>query len=148
MAGNHNSGRKTILDDKLIKAICEAKESGLSNIACCDYVGIDELTLYQFIRKGEERERNGETEETSIYVKFIKEFKKSTAKFKAYHIGLIQQASKKGSWQGSAWLLERSFPKEFGRNVIIKDETGNGVLDKLASALEGLCEDENKETAD
>ena len=142
MAGNENSGRKTLLTEELIKELCKAKESGLSNLACCDYVGIDEMTLYQFLRKGEAKELEGFTPENSIYVKFMKEFKKSISKFKAYHINLIQQASKKGSWQGSAWLLERAYPKEFGRNIIVKDETSNGVLDKLATALEGLCNDE------
>ena len=139
MAGNENSGRKTLLTEELIKELCKAKESGLSNLACCDYVGINETTLYEYLNRGEADAKMGEE---TIYAKFSKEFKKSISKFKAYHINLIQQASKKGSWQGSAWLLERAYPKEFGRNIIIKDETSNGVLDKLATALEGLCNDE------
>lgn len=146
MAGNENSGRYPLLDEEMIKELCKAKESGLSNIACCEYVGISEYTLYDYLKKAKRDEDNGMDEENSIYIKFAKEFKKSMSKFKVYHINLIKEASKKGNWQGSAWLLERCFPKEFGRNVIVKDETSNGVLDKLATALEGLCDDEDKGT--
>lgn len=140
MAGNENSGRKTLLDEEMCNELCKAKRNGLSNKACCDYVGIDETTLYDYLNKGKRDEENGLDEESSIYVKFSKQYKKTISELKAYHIGLIRNASEDGSWQASAWYLERCFPKEFGKNIIVKDETSNGVLDKLAEALEGLCE--------
>lgn len=141
MAGNENSGRKLMLDETLIKEMCKAKKNGLSNRACCDYIGIDESTLYDWLNKGDRDTKNGED---SIYSNFSKRFKKAISEMKAFHIGLLRRASEAGSWQASAWILERCFPKEYGRNIIVKDETSNGVLDKLATALEGLCEDENK----
>lgn len=137
MAGNENSGRKTLLDDALINELCLSKKNGLSNKACCDYVGIDESTLYEYLNRGEQDMRKGED---TIYSKFSKEYKKAISEMKAFHINLLRRASEAGSWQASAWILERCFPKEYGRNVIVKDETSNGALDKLAKALEGLCE--------
>lgn len=138
MAGNSNSGRKTILNDKLIEDLCKAKKMGLSNRASCDYVNISEAVLYQFMEKGERDLQNGED---TIYVKFIENFKRAVSEFKAYHMELIRKSSVKGNWQASAWLLERCYPKEYGRNVVITDETSNNVIDKLANALEGLCND-------
>lgn len=144
MSEENKVGRKILLDDKLIAELCKAKKSGLTNKACCDFVGIDESTLYDYLNKGDKDIRAGEE---TIYSEFSKQYKKAISEMKLYHINLLRKASEVGSWQASAWLLERCFPKEFGRNIIVKDETSNGVLDKLASALEGLCEDENKGTA-
>lgn len=141
MAGNHNSGAKTLLDDEMIREICRAKSQGLSNLACCDYVGINEMTLYNYIKKGEADEKEGKTEETSIYVKFLREFKKTISKGKAYHLNLIRKASENGNWQASAWYLERAYPNEYSKKVMITDNEGNNAIDKLAVALEGLCDD-------
>lgn len=135
---NPKTGRKTILNDKLIEDLCKAKQMGLSNKSACDYVNISEDTLYRFLKEGERDIENGENTKRA---EFSERFKKAVSEFKAYHMELIRKSSVKGNWQASAWLLERAYPKEFGKNVVITDETSNNVIDKLANALEGLCDD-------
>ena len=45
----------------------------------------------------------------------------------------IKEAGEAGSWQASAWLLERCCPDEYGRSI--KVGTDNGILGDLLSAM-------------
>ena len=51
------------------------------------------------------------------YVQFFHKVKKASADFRAYHMLKIREAGDSGTWQASAWLLERCYPEEFGRSI-------------------------------
>lgn len=49
--------------------------------------------------------------------------------FKQSHILNIQIKAIEGTWQASAWLLERKFPKEFGQRHELDDEAKKHIAD-------------------
>ena len=110
-------GRRALFEqDETVKAdFLKAIELGMSITAACEYAGMSTEAFYLYQRKAERDENAGKTSRSSIYMKFINDFKKSRAKFKVRHVARITQASDDGSWQASAWLLERRCPDEFGQ---------------------------------
>ena len=116
------AGRYTKLTPELQQEFIAAIESGLTNKSACDYVGIDESTFYAWLniaRKAElEAAENGTKIPKNIkpFSEFSKSLKKAEARFKAYHCKNIKRAGDEGAWQASAWLLERKFPEEYGKN--------------------------------
>ena len=99
-------------EDLFLKAI----KLGMSNIKACEYAGISEASLYNWMEKADRDVASGLTSKDSVYVEFLEKIKKARATCQANHLLTIQQASASGSWQASAWILERRFPSEFGAN--------------------------------
>lgn len=54
--------------------------------------------------------------------------------FKRLNVNVIQNASLSGTWQASAWLLERKFPKEFGQRSELDDEAKKNI-EKLQQGI-------------
>lgn len=102
-------------EKELVERFLKAIALGMSIKAACDYASIGEGTFYQWQRKAEKAEENGEGDE-NVYVKFMKDFKKSKSSCMARHLARITQASDDGSWQASAWILERRFPEDFAQH--------------------------------
>lgn len=98
------------LTKKLIKEVCTYIENGLSNVDACRMVNINESTFYEYIKRG-----NDPKEKNCIFSEFNKSIKKALIKFKLYHLQKIRIAGDSGTWQASAWLMERKFKEEFGR---------------------------------
>ena len=127
-------GRKSVFaNEDVRKQFFNALRMGFSNEKACDYAGISEVTLYATINKGERDISQGKT--NTVYANFVKEYKKARASFIMRHTAKIEQASEDGSWQASAWLLERRCPNEYGRQVKISEDN-NGILSKLLEALQ------------
>jgi hypothetical protein len=80
---------------EIVKEICELVESGLNNEDACSYVGINPDTLYTW--------KKTKTD-------FNEALLKAKIGNKKYHIDKIKNA---GSWQSSAWYLERVYREEF-----------------------------------
>lgn len=70
--------------------------------------GISEVTFYNWIKWGEAQSKG-------IHREFVEYIKDCEAVSMQLHLKLITTAAKKGSWQASAWILERRFANEFGR---------------------------------
>lgn len=71
-------------------------------------VGITEQTFYNWLKRGE-AESKGQFHDFAEYMKACQ------AKAVQLHLKLITKAATEGSWQASAWILERRHPEEFGR---------------------------------
>lgn len=80
--------------------------------------GICEDTYYNWMQRGEE-------EKTGPYAEFLEYIKECQAAGVEANLKLIKRASNAGSWQASAWILERRYPEEFGRRekIDMKSET-------------------------
>ena len=50
-----------------------------------------------------------------MFQEFSEAVKKARAEAEGAHIRNIRRASDNGVWQASAWWLERSFPKKWGK---------------------------------
>lgn len=101
------------------EALLECIEMGMTIQASCGYAGISEETFYLWQRRSEEDELAGKTSRNSVYIKFMNEFKKAKGKCQRKHLKRIEEASENGSWQASAWILERRFPEAFGNKTQI-----------------------------
>lgn len=133
-------GRKSVFENEEIKKLFfSALKMGFSNEKACDYAGISEVTLYATINKGEKD--LSQNKKNTVYANFVKEYKKAKAAFIMRHTAKIEKASEDGSWQASAWLLERRCASDYGRQVKISDDN-NGILGKLLEALQENNDDE------
>ena len=127
------------LTDDFIEEFCGALGLGLSIKAACDYCGISEPCYYSYVKKAETDLENGV--KNSKYVKLFKRVKKAKSSFKAFHMKKIRDAAESGSWQASAWTLERCCPDEFGRSMK-NDIPENGIVTELLSAFVNMRKDE------
>lgn len=109
-------GRTPILcNERIREAFLKAVRLGMSNEKACDYAGIEECTFYAYTNRAEKDIKAGKKD--TINIKFQKEYKKAKADFILRHVTRITQASDNGTWQASAWLLERRQPKDFGLKI-------------------------------
>ena len=116
------------LTPELQAKFCEALENGSSILGACGYVGIDEKTYYNWIKKAKEAKTR------TKYVKF-KECV-DTAKNKALHNfeQVIVSASME-HWQAAAWMLERRHSDIYGKKDKIEADLNHKGLSGLADAI-------------
>lgn len=91
--------------EDIVKKLCAERESGISITDCADLCGVSRKTLYNWIDKGKNA-RSGK------YRDFYERFEKANADFKK---SLVDDIKKDKTWQSSAWLLERTFPEQYGK---------------------------------
>jgi len=99
----------TKFDPDTCHKIIQALEAGNYRKTAAALAGIDETTLVRWIKRGRESKSRGK------YYQFYQSVKKAEEFAKAYHLQQIRKASENGSWQASAWYLERKHPNEWGR---------------------------------
>lgn len=101
------AGRPTKLDDELQAQICKYIENGNTYERSCRMCDICDKTFANWRNWGK-KQRKGK------YFLFLQAIKKAREKFIAYHVSVINKATAT-NWQASAWMLERTQYKEFGR---------------------------------
>lgn len=99
----------TKFDSDTCHKIIQLLEQGNYRKTAAAVAGVDETTLLRWIKRGRESKSKGK------YYQFYQSVKKAEEKAKAYHLQQIRKASENGSWQASAWYLERKHPQEWGR---------------------------------
>ena len=143
--------RKPKLTKELIDEILTYKENGISDKDVCDMVGISQQAFYDWLKEAETgvSTKHPDQKPTNYELKLelADGLKKARAAFKAYHIQTITQAAKK-NWQAAAWMLERMYPKEFGRidrNVALVGEAKKetGMLDEILDYLRMVGDDKD-----
>lgn len=121
-----------MIPDELWEKVIRGIASGLTNRDACALAGIKENTFY--VRRAKDKD-------------FDDAVKAALIQFKLKHITTI---ARDPSWQSSAWLLERKFRDEFGRNITITPQEQDSDDKKVdynrlsASELELLLELERK----
>lgn len=131
-----------VTDEGAKKMFLTAIELGMSNIKACELAGFSEEAFYSWMRKAEEdsNSSNPTTIKKSYYIKLDKEIKIARARFQHRHLQRITNASDNGSWQASAWLLERRCPDEFA----LKNDV-NITNDKIVVVSDIPCKEEDDE---
>jgi predicted DNA-binding protein (UPF0251 family) len=130
--------RPTKLTPQLIEEISNWLKLGYYQEDAAVMVGISPSTYYEWMKRGEkaiEKEDQKmlnppltsndvelaasqaaeEGEIVNLYSEFSEAVKKARAEAEGAHIRNIRRASDNGVWQASAWWLERSFPKKWGK---------------------------------
>ncbi len=119
-------GRSTKLTEELIEQISIAVENGSSNKDACILTGISESTFYNWMNEAKAlQDKKKIPSDKRIYLEFMESLKKAEAMFKQFHLGQINKASREGSWQASAWMLERKYPNEYSRKLELRGQDGN-----------------------
>lgn len=117
------------LSDELIAELYKWISMGLTNVDACRLCNIHEATFYRWLKNG----KSGRG--SSLERKLCEAMKKAEAEFKAIHVANIMSEAKKGTWQASAWLLERRQPKEYAR-IDRKDSQKEDDTGQLSEILE------------
>lgn len=111
---NSKGGRPSKLTPKLQQKICELIQIGNSKKDAALLCGITRRTLEYWLQKAQD-------EESGPYAAFAEALEQAQATFKQTQIEIITSAAGK-QWQAAAWLLERRFPREWGRRESISAE--------------------------
>ena len=128
-------GRKTKLTPELQETICNWLKLGYYQEDAGVMAGISPSTYYDWLKKGAEEdskqdeikalgsgesplpaiEEDSDIELVYIYSEFSEAVARARAEAEGAHIKNIRRAADNGTWQASAWFLERSFPKKWGK---------------------------------
>lgn len=92
--------RRTKLNPQRQAMIVEALQLGMTIELASKYAGIEQKTFYNWMNRGR-RENEG------IYFQFLQAIEKAIAKSALVNMAIIQKAAKEGTWQASAWIMER-----------------------------------------
>jgi hypothetical protein len=140
----------------LINEICGGIEAGLSIKQAAISAGVSESTFHRWKVKGGKAK-------VGIFREFWERLKKAEIKIRKKHLDRIDRAAAgrqtsiekrvkrdgEGNvvektviskvlapqWQASAWILERKFPGEFGRNATPQDNEGKDPFDRWLEDL-------------
>lgn len=110
-------GRKSKLTPELINEMEDLVKQGYTFRDCCAVLDINESTFYSWINKANELQEDGNklaVSEKSLYLELTKSLKRADTERKN---ALKQKIERHGNkqWQALAWILERSYPQEFGK---------------------------------
>ncbi len=132
---------KIVADPEIVQKLVNALRAGNYMEHAADYAGVHVSTVYRWLEKG-----NGELERREQGFKPDKHLdqlcelcdavKKAKGEAVVRAMALIQNAASSGTWQASAWFLERTQPNFFGRRTEIVGE-GGGAL-KVEVSVEAL----------
>lgn len=112
-------GRKSKLTPELIAQVETALKAHNTVEATCEMLAISKETFYKWIREGEAA-RSGMKADFSDAVKRAQGMSQ---------VVLVNAISKDPSWQAKAWLLERMYPKRYGRRQLIAHAGADGETD-------------------
>ena len=129
--------RPSKLTDEVQENICNWLKLGYYQEDAAIMAGISASTYYEWMKKGEQERvaleegekaltlpdtslpasEDGAPEIELIYpfLEFSEAVKKARAEAEGAHIRNIRKAADNGVWQASAWFLERSHPKKWGK---------------------------------
>ena len=128
-------GRKSKLTPEIQDTICNWLKLGYYQEDAAVMAGIAPSTYYDWLKKGAEEDskqdeikalgsgesplpaikEDSDIELVYIYSEFSEAVARARAEAEGAHIKNIRRAADNGTWQASAWFLERSFPKKWGK---------------------------------
>jgi len=120
MAAKKGTGRRTLLDDQVLERISNALRNGAYIHHACEASGISTSTYHNWLERGRnERDRQNaglkpDTAEAP-YLEFLEAIEKAQAEGALDLLGEIANHARNGTWQAAAWILERKFPRQWGR---------------------------------
>lgn len=102
-------GRPSKLTEETQAKIVRAVQSGNWLETAAAFAGVDGSTVRRWMAKGEPEDA------PEPYRAFYTAIKQARAEAEVRAVALIQKAAQDGTWQASAWYLERSHPDRWGR---------------------------------
>ena len=105
-------GRPSLLNLEVTEKIVDCLRVGSYIETAVAFAGINKDTFYAWLKRGAK-------ETKGPYREFSDAIEKALAEGELDHIKRINEASKT-EWQASAWMLERKFPKRWGRRTEVE----------------------------
>lgn len=132
-------GRKSKLTYELINELETLVKEGYTNQDCCAVLDISEASFYGWINRAEEVSNDEEElakSENQIYLELVKTLKRADTQRKNDLKAKIERHGNK-SWQALAWILERTYANEFGKqdNIEVGISPDNTLILKTLEAL-------------
>ena len=112
-------GRKHKLTPETLERLKDAIVAGNYIETACEYAGINRSTLYHWLSEAEKPRARKE------YLELKDTITRAKAEAIVRNVSHINSAAKK-SWQAAAWWLERTQPKDYGRNQRVELTGVNG----------------------
>lgn len=108
------------INDPKVQDLLKALRYGNYMDAACAAAGVGVTTVYRWINEGQdEAQRIAAGEQPNphkaTYVEILEGIEKARGEAEARNVAVIQKAAQDGTWQASAWWLERSRPQKWGR---------------------------------
>jgi N-acetylmuramoyl-L-alanine amidase len=100
-------GRPFKISEMYILLLEKAFGVGMTKTLACQHAGISTSTFYTWMSRGRD-------EDNTIYSELYLRVKKAESNHALANLAIIQNAAKSGTWQASAWLIERRH-KEYQR---------------------------------
>ena len=122
--GKGKNGSK--LTKRVCETICDGLKKGNYVTTCCQAVGIDNKTFYNWKKRGEKGEEP--------YKTFLEKVNESEAIGEMIHLEIIHDTAVSGNWLSSAWLLERKYPQRFGKRERMELQTDNDFKLEISTA--------------
>jgi hypothetical protein len=110
-------GRPTELTEDLITRIANHLRLGAYIETAVAVCGINKENFYEWSRKGARKE-------DPLCEALVYAVEKAQAEAEQRDLLRIDKAAEDGSWQASAWKLERKFPRKWGRRDTLTMEGG------------------------
>jgi len=138
MSDNPGPGRRARLatDPGIQGRIVAAVRSGIPLEVAAQSQGIGVSTFFSWMKRGE-----GETE--GIYREFMEAVRQAEAEAHMALVGTVRRAAvDKGNWQAALAYMKMRWPKHYAERYEHTGANGGPIAMEIASALEGLTEDE------
>lgn len=100
-------GRKTKLNEELIKEAESLLRAGNYTMTVCDYLGIHKSTFYKWLAEGEHAK-------SGLKKELFDAIKKAEATAEIRNVNIVQKAAE-DDWKAAMTYLERKFPDKWGR---------------------------------
>ena len=113
------AGRHLKLTPQKRNKIIQLVEQGNYAKTVCQAVGICETTFYDYIKRGEEAEKQGDT--NNPFLKFLKSIRSARAKAELKHVANIDINSEHDP-SLSKWWLERTAPDRWAKKEFLQQD--------------------------
>jgi transposase len=124
--------RPTKLDDVRVAKILDLLERGNSRRTAALVAGISDATLKSWTKRGREARdlaaSGGKPKRADLpFVDFLDRVEEAEEKAVARNVENVRVAAEAGTWQASAWWLERRRPDDFARRVHVRHGGDDGA---------------------
>jgi transposase len=148
-------GTRLKLDKPMMDMLVKTLKAGNYVEVACEATGICKATFYGWTKKGKEARAKMEkgkvlNDNEVLFLNFLNAIKKARAEAQVFHVSRIMKAANDGNWQASAWWLERTDFKRWGRKDRIQHETDKplevnaNIKSQLINKIEGMATKINK----
>lgn len=133
------AGRSSKLTKQAKDTIVHAISKGTPIKYAAQAAGIHPATFFRWLEQGEQQD-------VGPYRDFYNAIEKAQGAAVVSHLSNIENAAQSGSWQASAWLLERRFHQDFSRkqSTELDNERQRLEIEKLKAEVARLQRDNDE----